>query len=245
MKQEKILLILLFVFIFTINYEFIDGFLIETFQDYEIGIVERVVDGDTVIVNGSSMRLLGINSPEKGEVGCFEAKQFLEEKILDEEVRIYFGKNKFDRYGRKLGYVFLNSMNVNLESVRKGYSNFYFPSGKSQYYNQFVKAWNECLEEEIGLCEKCLEYGIILKEWDIEKQIVVLENICDYSINLAGWSVKDEGRKKFVFDERIFMGRENIKLDVEDWNEDYVWTNSGDSIFVRDSEGKLVIFDSY
>lgn len=246
MKQEKILLILLAALILTINYSWIDSFLVKAFEeDYEVGFVERVIDGDTVVVNGTSVRLLGINSPEKGEIGYLEAKEFLEEKILEKEVKIYFGKDKTDRYRRKLGYIFLGSLNINLESVREGYSNFYFPSGKDQYYNQFVKAWEDCLNKEISLCEKSLEKCVILDEWDIEEQIVILKNICNYEIDLTGWSVKDEGRKKYVFENEILEGFEIIELRVKDWNENYVWTSSGDSIFVRDSENKLVIFDTY
>ena len=234
------------ILILTINYSWIDSFLIKAFEeDYEIGIVERIVDGDTIIVNGSSVRLLGINSPEKGEIGYFKAKEFLEENILEKEVKIYFGKDKTDRYGRKLGYIFLGSLNVDLQSVREGYSNFYFPSGKDKYYNQFVNAWEECLIGETGLCERSLEECIILDEWNVEEQIVVLKNICDYEINLHGWSIKDEGRKKYIFENEILGEFETIELGTKDWNENYVWTKSGDSIFVRDSENKLVIFDNY
>ncbi len=245
MKQEKILLILLIVLIFTLNYNLIDSFLIKTFEDYEIGIVERVVDGDTVIINGTSTRLLGINSPEKGEIGYLEAKKFLEKNILNESVKIYFGKDKTDRYGRKLGYIFLNSKNINLESVRRGYSNYYFPSGKDEYYYKFVEAWSECLDENVRLCEKSLDGCVVLEDWNIKNQIVVLKNICNQNINLAGWSVKDEGRKKYVFNYFILEKFEEIELRTEDWEENYVWTSSGDSIFVRDSKNKLVIFDSY
>ncbi len=245
MKNEKVLLILLMILVFTINYKFIDSFLIKTFQDYEVGIVERIIDGDTVIVNGTSVRLLGINSPERGEIGYIEAKDFLEKEILNKKIKIYFGKDKFDRYRRKLGYIFLDSENINLKSVREGYSNFYFPSGKDKYYNQFVNAWGECLEEGLNLCEKSLEHCIILKEWNINEQIVILENICNREIDLVGWSVKDEGRKKYVFEEETLKKFEEVVLGVEKWGKDYVWTKSGDSIFVRDSENKLVIFDSY
>jgi micrococcal nuclease len=246
MKQEKILLILIVILILTINYSWIDSFLVKAFEeDYEIGIVDRIVDGDTIIVNESSVRLLGINSPEKGEIGYNEAKNFLEEEILEKEVKIYFGSDKTDRYGRKLCYVFLGTNNINLQSVREGYSNFYFPSGKDKYYNQFVKAWEDCLNKEIGLCKKSLEKCIILDEWDIKKQVVVLKNICNYEIDLTNWSIKDEGRKKYVFKNEILKGSEIIELGLDDWDENYVWTSSGDSIFVRDSENKLVIFDTY
>ena len=77
MNKEKLILILLVVLIIGINYPLIDSLLIKTFEDYEKGVVERVIDGDTIVIEGESIRLLGINSPEKGEKYYLEAKEFL------------------------------------------------------------------------------------------------------------------------------------------------------------------------
>jgi micrococcal nuclease len=124
MKKEFYLLFIFLILIFAVNYSTIDSYLIQTFDTSEYGIVERVVDGDTVKINGESVRLLGINSPEKGEIGYNEAKKFLEENILNETVRLEFGKSKNDMYGRKLAYIFYKGKNINLESVGEGYSNY-------------------------------------------------------------------------------------------------------------------------
>ncbi len=245
MKKEKILLILLLIIFFAINYSFFDSLLIQAFVDYEEGIVERVIDGDTVVINGSSIRLLGINSPEKGEPFSLKSKEFLEEKILGENVRIYFDVEKFDRYKRKLGYIFYEGSNINLESVREGYSNYYFPSGKRKYYSEFVGAWTNCLEEGKNLCKKSAEKCISLDKWDIGNQEVVLKNICSKEVNLNGWSIKDEGRKKYVFDDKILKQGEKIVLTLEHWDEKYVWTKSGDSLILRDSNYEIVLFESY
>ena len=178
-----------------INYDFFDGILVKAFDDYESGTVERIIDGDTVeiqfTVNGlqstEKLRLLGINSPERGEIGYSEATEFLEGEILGKEVLIYFYGAKFDRYGRKLGYIFLEGVNINLESVRLGYSNYYFPVGKTGYYNGFVDAWSECMKAGWHLCqgpqstvnglqfteEKCIK----LEELDVSSQVIVLENV--------------------------------------------------------------------
>ena len=84
MKKE--VLIGLFVLLITINYSFLDPLLINALEDYEIGVVSRVIYGDTVEINNESVRLLEINSPKRGEKRYEEAKQFLEEKILNENV---------------------------------------------------------------------------------------------------------------------------------------------------------------
>jgi len=259
MRNNYYLILALAFFIIFINYSFVDSLLIETFEEeYETGIVERVVDGDTVVLRTTKydvsgimynvtekIRMLGINSPESGEVGYDEAKEFLIREIEGKKVILKFGKNKFDRYKRKLAYVFLGNKNVNLESVQRGCSSFYFPSGKDKYYSLFLDAWNNCMINDAGICEKSLENCIILKKWEYDNDLVVLKNICSYSIDLNGWSVKDEGRKKYVFSNERLGEFSEIYLTSSDWDEDYVWTKSGDSIFIRDDKNKLVSWETY
>lgn len=243
-KEVKLLILFFFLFLF-INYSSIDSYLVKTFQNYETGVVERIIDGDTIEINGTSVRLLGINSPEKGEPYSIEAKNFLEKEILNKTVEIHFGNDKFDLYGRKLAYIVYKNKNINLESVREGYSNYYFPSGKDGNYKKFYEAWVECLKKNQNLCAHSKNNCIILKKWDIKNQRVVLENVCEENINLEGWTIKDEGRKKYTFENQILKPEETIVITSEDFSEIYVWTNSGDSIFIRDKENKLVIFESY
>jgi micrococcal nuclease len=245
MKKEVKILILLFVLLLIVNYSFIDSYIEKTYRNFEVGVVERVIDGDTVIINGTSVRLLGMNSPEKGEDYFIESKNFLENETLGEVVSIHFEGQKFDKYNRKLAYLYLDGKNINLESVKNGYSNFYFPSGKNKYYKKFLAAWANCLLEGKNLCEFSNEKCISLENWDTKNQVVELKNNCDYEVNLDGWTIKDEGRKKYTFENKIIEAEEIIPITNEDFNESYVWTKSGDSIFIRDKENKLVYFDTY
>jgi micrococcal nuclease len=243
MKKERIIILLLGALLFLINYPFIDSLLIEAFDSGEEGFIERVVDGDTVIINGKSVRLLGINSPERGEPGYLEAKEFMEE-FNGSKVYLKFGKNKYDKYYRKLAYVFSSDIHLNLESVKQGYSNYYFPSGKDKYYLDFTSAWQECLNSGCGLCdfvgEECLEF-----DWQPKEDFLLIRNLCFSEFDLQGYSIKDEGRKKHVFSEKVLRSGEVVILSSSDFGKDYVWTQSGDSIFVRNIEGKLIYFDSY
>lgn len=242
MKKEYYLLIFLLFVLIVVNYPFLDSLVVRAFEDSEEGIVDRVIDGDTVEINDESVRLLGINSPERGEEGYGEAKEFLESKIFNETVRIRFGPEKYDRYYRKLGYIYFNGENINLESVREGYSNFYFPSGKDSYYFSFLEAWESCIEEDINLCERSEYYGCLSAE--VLGEDLMIKNSCR-EINLEEWSVKDEGRKKFVFENVIFEKGSEIILTPEDFGKSYVWTKSGDSVFIRDDENKLVFWESW
>lgn len=243
--KKQFILIILFILLLTINYPLIDSFLINIFQDYEEGIVTRIIDGDTVKINDESVRLLGINSPEKGEYLYEESKNFLVKKILNKNVKIYFGKTKYDKYKRKLGYLFIENKNINLESVKQGFSNHYFPSGKDKFYNEFKSAWENCMNKNQNLCKQSNNNCLVLKELNVKEQEIIIENICIFSINLSGYSIKDEGRKKYIFQDTSLKGKESIKITNKDFRENYVLTKTGDSIFIRDANNALVLFETY
>jgi len=117
MKKGLVILISLILVLFVVNYSFLDSLLINFFDEDEVVIVGRVIDGDTIVIENISVRLLGINSPERGEPYYEKAKEFLEERILNKTVRLKFGKEKYDKYDRLLVYVFVDGENVNLELV--------------------------------------------------------------------------------------------------------------------------------
>jgi micrococcal nuclease len=253
-KKEIFLLIVLIGGLFLLNYNFLDSKLEEFLDESETGFVERIVDGDTAIIDGNSTRVLGINTPEKGEKYYAEAKNFLKELILNKTVKLEYGKEKYDLYRRKLAYVFLEGRNINLELVKNGFANVYILNDKL-YEKELRNAWEECLKRGKNLCErsddvcsKCIE----LKNFNYKEQEVVFYNKCNFDCNLETWEIKDEGRKKFIFENFILERNQEVKIVVGDgtnsknilyWKgESYVWTSTGDSLFLRDANGKLVLF---
>ena len=234
-SQDVRLLVILAILLFIINYPFFDKALTNFLNTDEEVLVERVIDGDTIEAENrnESIRLLGVNSPERGEFYYEEAKQFLEGRILNETVLLKFGKDRYDKYDRILAYIFLDSKNINLELVEQGYANYYFYGGRDQYSNALEDAWNKCIENEVNLCEpsaheckKCIS---------INPDSIV--NNCDSSCDINGWEIKGEGRDKVVFNGTLQLNEEaNFDLDLSD---------SGGSLFLRDGEGKLVLWESY
>ncbi len=253
-REYKIILTILILIFFTINYNNLDSFVTKNFDNQETIVVERVIDGDTLVDSeGIHYRLLGINTPEKGEPLYLDAKKFLEEKTINQTIIVE--KTKKDRYDRELAYFYLGKANINEEIVNKGYANYYFPEGKDRYYSTFLDAWLNCIDSNINLCEKSEDKCsscIQLTKWDFENQEISFYNKCSFDCNLNGWTLKDEGRKKFVFENYILKGLNYVNVIVENktnsannlyWkNEEYVWTSSGDSFFLRDGEGKLVLW---
>jgi endonuclease YncB( thermonuclease family) len=132
LKRDLIILFLLIVALISINYNTIDNFLERFLKNSEEIYVDRVIDGDTIESNGTSIRLLGINSPERGELLYEEATEFLESIILKKNVTLEFTKERYDKYGRKLAYLYINSTNVNVELVTQGFANYYFYTGRDK-----------------------------------------------------------------------------------------------------------------
>ena len=252
--KTSLLLVLITVGLFLGAYDFLDTKLQGYLIGYETAFIDRVIDGDTAESNGTSIRLLGINTPEKGEKYYSEAKEFLEDLILNKTVRLEYGKERKDRYGRTLAYLYLGNENINLKLVEEGYANFYFPSGKDTHYNKFAQAWEECSKNRCMVSKNKCASCIKLTKFDYEGEILIFENMCDFDCELTNWEIKDEGRKKFIFPEFILESLGNVEIIVgkrsdEDnlyWeNQDYVWTDSGDTLFLRDAEGFLVLWKSY
>jgi micrococcal nuclease len=120
------------------------GTLDEPFID---AVVERVVDGDTVVLaNGQRIRLLGIDTPETKhpdrpvEAGGAEATLLLRQLAEGQPVRLEFDKHRFDRHGRGLAYLFRGDTFINAEMVRAGWSraDLRFPLRSS--YKQKLRA---------------------------------------------------------------------------------------------------------
>ncbi len=257
-KRNIFLLIFLILLLFSINYRFLDTKIVEFLDESDFGIVERVIDGDTIVVNNNThVRLLGINTPEKGERYYQEAKDYLSEIILNKTVKLEYGTERYDKYERVLAYILIGESDINSEIVRNGLANLYIYNS-DKYTKELKQAWSECIIKNKNLCEKsqtqcadCIE----LKELDIKKQEVILYNNCSFSCNLNKWTIKDEGRKKFIFNGFILNSKKEVKIivgnktnsnDMLYWNdEEYVWTSSGDTLFLRDEQGKLVLWRNY
>lgn len=92
--------------------------------------VTRVVDGDTVEVQldgeEEDVRYIGVDTPETVKPGapvdCFgpQASSFNHRLVERRRVRLVFGAERRDQYGRLLAYVYLGDRFVNAELVRRG-----------------------------------------------------------------------------------------------------------------------------
>jgi endonuclease YncB( thermonuclease family) len=82
------------------------------------------------------MRLVGVNTPEIGEEGYEEAKEFVNASCLDEAVKPDVDdKEQYDPYYRILAVVYVNDTNLNEKLVREGYAEImYIPPSEFNPY---------------------------------------------------------------------------------------------------------------
>ena len=75
---------------------------------------------------------MGINAPEIGEEGYEEAKEFVNETCMWEEVKLDVDDEKqYDLYYRILAVVYVNDTNINEKMVREGYAEvMYIPTSE-------------------------------------------------------------------------------------------------------------------
>lgn len=92
------------------------------------GRVVGVADGDTITVLDNTntqykIRLAGIDAPEKKQPFGNVSKKSLSDMVYDKQVSVEY--NKQDRYGRTVGKVIVDGVDVNLEQVKRGLAWFY------------------------------------------------------------------------------------------------------------------------
>jgi len=87
-----------------------------------VGNVTHEADGDTLDINGITIRLSLVNTPERGQPGFKEAKEFVSTHCLGKkgELDVDDGQRRGDRYGREIGIVYCNGININEKLMSEG-----------------------------------------------------------------------------------------------------------------------------
>ena len=126
----------------------------------------KIIDGDTIILNGEKIRFSGIDTPElkqtclkdDQEVPCgMTAKMLLVEKIGNATVEcISEGK---DTYKRTLAECFVNGESLSKFLVRSGYAFAY-----RKYSTKFIKDEEFAKANKLGMWAMTFQYP-----WDFRK----------------------------------------------------------------------------
>ena len=154
-KRKAIFLISIFLLVFLLT--------INDIKSQEL----KIVDGDTIHLNGEKIRFAGIDTPEIKQT-CFKddvknlcgvkAKQILINKIGNNTVEcISEGR---DQYKRILAECFVNNESLSSYLVRSGYAFAY-----RKYSKKFIKDEDYAKANQIGIWSMKFEYP-----WDYRKK---------------------------------------------------------------------------
>ena len=114
--------------------------------------VLSVADGDTFITReGLRVRLLNIDTPERGEPFSSQAAARLAELILGRSVRLTYDVEKQDRYGRLLCHVHLGNTWVNELLVREGLALVYTVEPNFLKTDRLIPVQKAAREQKLGM----------------------------------------------------------------------------------------------
>jgi micrococcal nuclease len=250
MRYKRIFVFLLIVVllgILAIYYPYLTGKSISTGNinyEPEPAIVTRIVDGDTIHVtlNGKdeTIRLLGINTPEKSTSYYKTSLNFLKE-IENKTIFILRDKEDTDQYKRKLRYVFYENRFLNVEILQNGLATSFMTSGL-KYEEKLNNAEKFAITNNLELwersSEKCADC-IKLVELNYTNEYFIIKNNCEFYCNLTGWIVKDDANHVFKL-ENLNASEEKRYVSNKS-----IWNDEGDRFFMRDKNGFLVIYYKY
>jgi len=116
--------------------------------------VTRIIDGDTIeLENGERVRLICIDTPERGEAYFDEASDYLSDLILNEYVELVKDVSETDRYGRLLRYIYLNGDFVNEMIVEDGWAKAYRYNPDTALCDDIEDAETKAKNRGIGIWE--------------------------------------------------------------------------------------------
>ena len=126
----------------------------------------KIIDGDTIVLNGEKIRFSGIDTPElkqtclkdNEEVGCGMFAKMLLVKKIGNNTPICIGKEK-DFYKRTLAECFVKGESLSKFLVRSGYAFAY-----RKYSTKFVEDEDFAKTNKLGMWSMTFKYP-----WDFRK----------------------------------------------------------------------------
>ena len=235
----------------------------EETQDYNMTVTE-VVDGDTFdLGNEERVRIIGINTPEKGRPFSDEATEALSEMIMGKEVTLVNdSKNDdVDTSGRLLRHVYVDGISVNYEMIRMGMAFWYPYSSGTDMDESYQEAQESAANDHVGLWTES-QYNITIDyiEYDpegseVDGEYLIITNHDNYNINMEGWYLQDEAARtayefNYTLDAdtsiRVYTGsgEDNETALFWGWYQG-IWNNGGDMAILQDENGLMVDYYRY
>jgi micrococcal nuclease len=232
--------------------------------------VAAVLDGDTIeLTNGTRVRYLGVNAPERDQPFAAEAKRYNERLVLGKEVRLESSGQERDAYRRVLAYVYVGDELVNARLIAEGLGHL-FVIGSLARYNAWLQLQRDAQVQHKGMwrpggvpgplkittVHADAAAGAPLAADDRRNpngEYMRICNVSDRPVALQGFSIQDAGRHRYVFSTGTLApgytalllsgkGRNGVRRGqlLFYWGSGPIWNNDGDTASLFDRNGKLI-----
>ncbi|MGH7961137.1 MAG: thermonuclease family protein [Candidatus Binatia bacterium] len=226
--------------------------------------VSAVLDGDTIVLtDGTRVRYLGINTPERGQPFYEEAKRYNERLVFGKEVRLETGKQERDGYGRVLAYVYAGNVMVNARVIAEGWAHV-FVTEPFDRQTEWLQLQKDARAQQKGMWRSGGVPGP-LKITTVKAdapgddrrnpngEYIRVCNVHDKPVELQGFTIRDAGRHRYVFPGgtlqpgyTVFLhsgrGRERASRGALTfyWGAGPVWNNDKDMASLFHPDGRLI-----
>ncbi len=236
------------------------------------GAVTRVVDGDTIHVDvagaDTTVRLIGIDTPETGEPFAAEATAELTGLVGGKTVRLEYGVTHTDQYGRTLAYVWFTDGDVwemaNETMLLVGLATLYTVPPNIKYTESFQNDQALAEQQSAGMwgATGTCPLEIVSVNYDapgndnfnLNEEYVTFRALVSGS--LVGYAIEDATGHRYDFPDRIFQKGQVFKLHTGEGTNTQtdlywgatgaaIWNNNGDTVKVLDPEGEILLSYSY
>lgn len=233
-----------------------------------VGTVTWITDGDTfdVDLGGDEIevRLLGVNTPERGE--CYDdvALDYLIANVKGQVVGLEISGD--DQFDRTLASVWLEEKMINLDLVHLGFAIALTPGDGEPYGTALLDAEEEAFQAGRGLWSDgacgsdgpvpAIEFDLGASQFNppgpddevLDDEYIVIVNRGNEDVDLGAWTLRDESsRNRLVFDESVTLGAGDMLTISSGCSTDPgwcgpgpVWNNSGDMALLLDPSGRVV-----
>lgn len=224
--------------------------------------VAAVIDGDTVVLeDGTKVRYLGVNTPERGQSFYQEAKQYNERLVLGKIVRVETGAQKRDAYGRLLAYLYVGETLVNERLIAEGWA-YVFAVEPFDRYQTWMQIQGHAQAQKKGMWRaggESLRITTVHADAPGDDrrnpngEYVRVCNVSTAPIAVQGFVIQDEGAHRYTFPGGtiapgytafVHSGRGRDVTTGQTlsfyWDAGPVWNNDGDIATLFDPSGKQV-----
>jgi len=168
--------------------------IVKEFTD-EYATVTNIVDGDTLDIDaGERIRLVCVDTPERGEEYFKEAKDRLSELVLNKEVRLEKDTEERGKYGRLLRYIWIDDELTSEILVEEGLAKAYRYPPDEKYCDRIEAAEERAKEKGLGIWSLASYSDSSSSSFDMDNVV------CDSNFyNCGDFSTHDEAQA--VYDE--------------------------------------------